>query len=243
MTRIISVKRTNRIPVSLSLNADVDETEFCGSMDNFDHEEATSSGIGGSHDTILMLFQNSNKTGNKQKALSKKPPNFKSQRTLDKVLPCQELIKMGKFSGRGKVSKTFFPGKEFDYSLKEEELERQYRLWVLARYLNKAENGLHLPSFAAVKSLLDTFICSVTECAFTSILPYPATEFDTIFTTMVNFQDVLRQRERESGPLWSDEGVYHIANQLIHPERFGYFPWYRWFPLGEGSYWLFRYIS
>ena len=29
-------------------------------MDNFDHEENTSSGIGGSHDTIPMLFQNGN---------------------------------------------------------------------------------------------------------------------------------------------------------------------------------------
>ena len=26
-------------------------------MDNFDHEENTLSGIGGSHDTILVLFQ------------------------------------------------------------------------------------------------------------------------------------------------------------------------------------------
>ena len=27
-------------------------------MDNFDHKENTVSGTGGSHDTILMLFQN-----------------------------------------------------------------------------------------------------------------------------------------------------------------------------------------
>ena len=44
-----------------------------------------------------------------------------------------------------------------------------------------------MPSFAAVKSLLDTSTCSITRCAFTPILPYPATEFDTIFTTMINY--------------------------------------------------------
>ena len=27
-------------------------------MDNFDHDENTLSGIGGSHDTVLVLFQN-----------------------------------------------------------------------------------------------------------------------------------------------------------------------------------------
>ena len=39
---------------------------------------------------------------------------------------------------------------------------------------------------------------------------------------MINFQDVLQQRGRESGPLWSDEGVYHIAKeiQLLHSEKF-----------------------
>ena len=51
---------------------------------------------------------------------------------------------------------------------------------------------------------------------------YPATEYDTIFTTMINYQDVLKQKERENGPLWSDEGVYHIAKemQLLYPQKF-----------------------
>ena len=48
---------------------------------------------------------------------------------------------------------------------------------------------------------------------------YPATEYDTIFTTMINYQDVLKQKERENGPLWSDEGVYHIAKEMqLYPQ-------------------------
>ena len=39
-----------------------------GAMDNFDHEENTKSGIGRSHDTILMLLQNTvNETGEETK--------------------------------------------------------------------------------------------------------------------------------------------------------------------------------
>ena len=74
-------------------------------MDNFDQSEVTSSGIGGSHDTILMLFRNQNQNENSPKALSKKPtgsPQY--QKSLDKVLPYQKLIKVGKFGGRGKIS-------------------------------------------------------------------------------------------------------------------------------------------
>ena len=53
-------------------------------------------------------------------------------------------------------------------------------------------------------------------------MPYPATEFDTIYTVMINFQDVLRQKGLRCGPLWSDEGVYRIAKelQLLYPARF-----------------------
>ena len=89
-------------------------------MDNVDHTEVTSSGIGSSHDTILILFQNQNENENSLKALSKKPTGSpQNQKSLDKILPCQELIKMGRFSGRGKIPVTFSPGDEF---------ARQYRL-------------------------------------------------------------------------------------------------------------------
>ena len=39
-----------------------------GAMDNFDHDENTPSGIGGSHDTILMFFQNDQNKPNEKSA-------------------------------------------------------------------------------------------------------------------------------------------------------------------------------
>ena len=87
-------------------------------MDNFDHTEVTSSGIGGIHDTIVMLFQNQNENENSPKALSKKTTGSQqNQKSLDKFLPCQELIKMGKFGGRGKIPETFSPSDEIDLCL------------------------------------------------------------------------------------------------------------------------------
>ena len=58
-----------------------------------------------------MLFQNQNENENSPKALSKKPTGSpQNQKSLDKIRPCQELIKIGKFGGRGKIPATFSPG-------------------------------------------------------------------------------------------------------------------------------------
>ena len=121
--------------VSLSINK---KTLIDGTMDNFDHTEVTSE-IGGSHDTILMLFQNQNENENSPEALSKKPTgSSQNQESLDKILSCQKLIKMGKFSGRGKIPETFSSGDETDLSWKKNEFAKQYRLWILARYKDKS---------------------------------------------------------------------------------------------------------
>ena len=60
------------------------------------------------------------------------------------------------------------------------------------------------------------------QVTFTPIIPYPATEYDTIFTAMRNFQDVLRQKDQNYGPLWCDKGVYKVAKelQLLNPTQF-----------------------
>ena len=39
---------------------------------------------------------------------------------------------------------------------------------------------------------------------------------------MINFQDVLKQKECENGSRWSDEAVYHTAKemQLLYQQKF-----------------------
>ena len=44
----------NRVPVPKNINS---SSITHGTMDNFDHDENILLGIGGSHDTILVLFQ------------------------------------------------------------------------------------------------------------------------------------------------------------------------------------------
>ena len=51
---IINLAGPNRVPVPKNINS---SSIIHGAMDKSDHEENTLSGIGGSHDTILVLFQ------------------------------------------------------------------------------------------------------------------------------------------------------------------------------------------
>ena len=54
--QLINLVGPCRVPVPENINC---SSIIYGAMDNFDHEENTSSVIGGSHDTILVLFQKS----------------------------------------------------------------------------------------------------------------------------------------------------------------------------------------
>ena len=188
--RTINIAGVNRTPIPSIIKNNV---LLHGAMDNFDHDENTPSGIGGSHDTILMVFQNDqNKSNEKSAEISQMPQNFPSKkRALDCILPCQKLLKRGKFAGRGTILESFTPSKDIDFRLLNNNSEKEHSLWVLSRHIRTARS---IPSFTALKSLLTVNKYTVSSIAFTPIIPHPATSYDTIFTAMINFQDILKQK-------------------------------------------------
>ena len=74
----------------------------------------------------------------------------------------------------------------------------------------------------ATNSFFQNIEKAKTSFNFTPIIPLPTTEYDTIFTCMKNFQDVLQQRHLNYGPFWCDEGVYRTAKELkpLNPSLF-----------------------
>ena len=97
-----------------------------------------------------------------------------------------------------------------------------FLIWSAARSKTQNTTIQFVSSFQAVNSFFDVKPNVITRFAFTPIIPHPATEYDTIFTCMRNFQDVLLQIDLEYGPLWCDEGIYRIAKelQLLNPSLF-----------------------
>ena len=99
-----------------------------------------------------------------------------------------------------------------------------YFLWLVNRSSKRtADENSFVPGFTAVRSSLASLNFHETTKILTPILPYPATTYDAIFTTMINFQDAVKQKGDKYGGLWADEGVYRIAKeiQLLKPDQFG----------------------
>ena len=217
----------HRVPVPPSIQPGL---LIQGVMDNFDHEENTKSGIGGSHDTILMLFQNPDKDEQDEpRQLSTKPTTSFEDRALDRILDCQKLVHFCKYGGRGQIPYNFIPEASLHTHNIEVSANYDFMTWVIARFATKANvldytscDKASIPSFTATNSLIKSEKYPLTRIAFTPIIPHPATEYDTIHTCMKNFQDVLSQNDLECGPLWCDEGVYRIAKelQLLDPDGF-----------------------
>ena len=110
-----------------------------GAIDNFNHEENTSSGIGGSHDTILVLFQKCDKIEINEE-ISRKPEDIAAlspnKRSISDVLDCYQLIKRGKFSNRANISADFRPSKAPKLDEIKKNANRHLQTWLTAKYLN-----------------------------------------------------------------------------------------------------------
>ena len=87
--RTIDATGTSRTPIPSTIKSSV--MTHCA-MDNFDHNESTPSGIGTSHDTILMVFQNGQKSvGDQPKEISRKTLTSEgNKKSLESTLPCQK---------------------------------------------------------------------------------------------------------------------------------------------------------
>ena len=70
--KIIKQAGNGRVSVSTSIFS---SNIIHGAMGNFDHEEDTISGIKGSHDTVMVIFQNNVKTEIEESCVSVLPTN------------------------------------------------------------------------------------------------------------------------------------------------------------------------
>ena len=212
--RIIKQAGNDRVPVSTSICS---SNIIHGAMDNFDHEEDTNSGIKGRHDTVMVIIQNNVKTEIEESCISVLLTNdviSKNRRSATNLLKCQTLLPSGIFGRKGNITT--------DYQCKEDTFtnttttssQKDFIQWTLCRSTIASHNVKSIPSYNATKSLLSTQVKSITQHAFTPIIPYPATEQDTIYTCMKNFQDVPIKKNLEYGSLWCDEGVYRIAKEI-----------------------------
>ena len=133
--------------------------------------------------------------------ITSKPSITERKKVLEHILPCQTLSKATNMGKRGEIAEEFCTGKFNDEVL--ENTKTNFLIWSAARsnFLKPMDTPHVVPSFTSANSLFADPVDAITRFSFTSIIPHPATEYDTIFTCMLNFQDVLSQRNQEYGPL------------------------------------------
>ena len=126
--------------------------------------------------------------------------------------PVNSLIDLNRGPSRDAIPENFTTLEQFEIR----KLKDDYAIWKLVRYMLNTddEDEKQVPSFSAINSLLSSKAIIPTSIAFAPILPYPATEFDSINTCMINFQDMLRQKKLPYGAFWCDENVYRIEKEL-----------------------------
>ena len=173
-----------------------------------------------------MLLQNTTEGDadevDKVPNITSKPNITERKKVLEHILPCHTLSKATNMGKRGEIAEEFCTEKPKDEVL--ENTKTNVLIWSAAQsnLLKPMDTPHVVPSFTFINSLFADPVDAVTRFSFKPIISHPATEYDTIFTCTLNFQDVLSQRNQEYGPLWCDKGVYRIAKklQLLNPSKF-----------------------
>ena len=195
-----------------------------GAFDNFDHNEATQSGLHSTHDTVSVLFQESSEVKLYKPNISCTSIN-KKNRSLPENLQCQKLKNFYKpnvnITLTQDYSITDFSLTSSDYEIlsKEDLAYNICRMEISNQSLSLESEKQTTPPWTAFNSILIEDTREIQRVGFLPILPYPVTEYSSVYTAMNNFKNILKQLNQKYFPLFCDQGVYRIARETqLHRE-------------------------
>ena len=121
----------HRVPVPPSIKSEIAIHSAVGNFDKSDDK-------GGSHDIILMFFQNPPQVPSENLIMSSKPEDVLLVRKLPHELPCQELIESNRGLARGTIPNLYMASEQLNTDKPWED----YPIWTLARYV--ANNSIDI---------------------------------------------------------------------------------------------------
>ena len=198
-------------------------------FDNFDHEEETLSGIGGSHDTVTVLFQDDDGEHRRKPKVSTTCVKH-GPRVFNTELSCQNLKEFYRPSHRADLPDSYSVSEK---QVDQDEVLKEYKeidvSWLLGR-VDLAELGTE-KAFAKTQQMAIWRAANLILCVdnvplkrigFLPVSPYPVSRFDTVYSSMKNLQDILKYLDQPCLSVTCDEGVYRVAReiQLIRPQEF-----------------------
>ena len=221
---------SSKCDVPLPSNFDPDVYTI-GGMDNFDHEEASASGIGGTHDSVAILLQDRFMNSKNCKPNISETSVVHGEKTLKSVLSCQRIREFHKPSKKPDLPSDYKVAADlYEWEKKEkDEILCKDMIWSLSR-MGTDDDGRptwrcpeqSVPTWSATNSVWTYEELPRKSIGFLPVLPYPITEYSSVYTLMKNFQCVVSQLKQNEIPVFCYEGVYHIAKeiQLIRQDEF-----------------------
>ena len=79
-----------------------------------------------------------------------------------------------------------------------------------------------VPSWSGVNAIWSSEQIPVSQVSFLPVLPFPVTEYSTVYTELDHLKCLLSTMCQSNLPVTCDEGVYRIAReiQFLRPEEF-----------------------
>ena len=79
-----------------------------------------------------------------------------------------------------------------------------------------------IPEWAAFNSFVSIDNKKVQQVGFLPVLPHLVTKYETVYKSVNNFLNILKQLKQNNMAIFCDEGVYHIAREILlkKPEEF-----------------------
>lgn len=193
-------------------------------FDNFDHNEATTSGLNSTHDTVAVLFQDLHKNYNKKKPKVSETLIDCSARSFSTILPFQKIQQFEKLSSIISFSENDIFSDEI-INLTAEQYQNDLQIddfaWFLCRMsildekIELQNEKQYFPTWSLFNSIITSDQRVKQIVGFLPILPHPVTEYPTVYTALCNFKNILEQLNQKNLPVACDEGVYRIARHII----------------------------
>ena len=216
-----SAENDMQLPSSLDVNRFT-----MAAFDNFDHIENTLSGIDSSHDTVAVVFQE--KDGSRRgKPYVSETDVVHGPKAFNVELQCQKLQSFVRPAIRPLLPDNFHlmncpQDKRLLYDEKKKD-----QIWALSRiHFGKSveikPSIQKVPSWSGVNAIWSSEQIPVSQVSFLPVLPFPVTEYSTVYTELNNLKSLLSTLCQSNLPVACDEGVYRIAReiQLFRPEEF-----------------------
>ena len=214
MASYILSTSANDIPLPSHFDTNI---HTVAAFDNFDHNKNTPPGLCSSHDTVSILIQD-------KPDVIRRKPNL-SETSVQRgckpfigPLPCQKLEEFYTYKSSKKIylpdsytpSPQLFSMEDADYTT----IIQNDIAWIISRLdLSDISNNTvspfgeqqSMPSWSSFNSVISDRKRKIQQLGFLTILPHPVTKYETVYTSLINFKNVLSQLTQSQIAVFCDE--------------------------------------